>query len=84
MTIYNLTYRQYVANDTVALDNSSNIQDEEMRDFYAFLDDKSNAKNNLNELEQYLAVPLFSRSLSGIFDIYFSGKQMLQNIPLCL
>ena len=67
MTIYDLTYRQYAADDTVVLNNSSNVQNEEMRDFYAFLDDEANTKNDLNELEQYLGDPLFPRS--GIFDV---------------
>ena len=69
MTIYDLTYRQYAADDTVVLDNSSVVQNEEMRDFYAFLDDEANTKNDLNELEQYLGDPLFPRPRSGIFDV---------------
>ncbi|CAG8737835.1 1829_t:CDS:1, partial [Racocetra fulgida] len=54
---------------TVMLDNSPNIVQDEMRDFYAFLDDEANAKKNLNELEQFLADPLFSCPHSGKFDV---------------
>jgi len=69
MTIYDLTYKQHTV-DTVAEDFSDVFQDEEMRDFYAYLDaNESNVERELNEFEQYLADPLFPRSQSESFDV---------------
>src|SRR6185437_1480379 len=62
LTIYN--------SDTVAEDFSDIFQDEEMQDFYAFLDaNEPNVERELNEFEQYLADPLFPCSQLESFNI---------------